>query len=144
MPPLPPVPGPPGLARPPGPGAGPPPGPPGLGPLGPLAPPGLATPPSLGVPEGVRAQARVKLGNAVRELTEIIGLLKEISSDEAKAVLTALKALAPVTPDVDEGVSKSQLRTLLGSAQAVRPNLGGPPGMPGGGLGPLPPRPSPF
>jgi len=89
--------------------------------------------------EGIKAQARVKLNNCVKSLIEVLGTLKEVKSDEGRAILSALKALAPVTPDVDDGVSQSELKALMASAETAVPGPGGARG-PAPPLGPMPPR----
>src|SRR5262245_48501170 len=111
-----------------------------------LTPPGMATPPARLPGEGVKAQARVELNNMVRAGIRILKLLNEVSSEEGKAVLTALKALAPVTPDVDDGVSQSEVKSLLASAETAMPGPGAGAAPAGGGmarapLGPMGPRP---
>jgi hypothetical protein len=99
---------------------------------------------------GMTAQVRVEINNVVKSLIRVLGLLKEVRSDEARAVMAALKSLEKVTPDVDSGVSQSEVKALMASAQtaAPGPGVGGPPGggppgggPPMGGLGPRPPSP---
>lgn len=106
----------------------------GLGPTGggaPAAPP-VVTPPTGPSPttapaqEGLRSQARVKLSEAGKLLIEALSVLKEIGSEEGKATLAALKALAPVMPDVEEGLGHSEIQSMLAGAQSVRPAPGGP------------------
>src|SRR5882724_5016915 len=110
-------------------------------------PAGAATPPvgpSPAVPpaqEGLRAQARVKLGQAVSILVDALGLLKEASSDEGRAIVQALKTLGPVTPDVAEGLGRAEIQSLLASASPVRPGGGPMGGPPPGMLGTPTPRP---
>lgn len=112
----------------------------GAGP-GPLTPPPMATPPMQTMGGGMTAQVRVELAGVTKSLIRILGMLKEVRSDEARAVLAALKQLEKVTPDVDEGVSQSEIRALMASAQtaAPGPGAGANTGAPGGGLGPRPP-----
>jgi hypothetical protein len=89
------------------------------------------TPLTPGQPEGVRQIVRLKIAAAVRALTDALGAMGEVSSDEGRAVLRALQTLAPVTPDVDEGVSQSELAAMI--ARATAPPLPAPGllGMPG-------------
>jgi len=106
----------------------------------------MATPPTQTMGGGMTAQVRVEINNVVKSLIRIMGMLKEVRSDEARAVLQALKAMEKVTPDVDEGVSQSEVKALMASAQtaAPGPGMGRPgasPGPPSGGLGPKPPSP---
>jgi hypothetical protein len=90
---------------------------------------------------------RLKIASAVRALTDALGAMGEVSSDEGKAVLRALQTLAPVTPDLDEGVSQSEIAALI--AKAAAPSLPAPGllGMPGptarpiGSAAQFPPRP---
>ena len=94
--------------------------------------------------QGLEAQGRIKLNNAVRELIGYISSQKAYGSDEFKAAVDALKVLAKVTPDVSEALSQSEMAVLMGGAQGVRPAqpptmLGTPRPMPnvmagGGGL----------
>jgi hypothetical protein len=107
----------------------------------PMTPPGGPSPASAPPQEGLRAQARVKLGEAAKLLIDALGLLKEVGSDEGKAALTALKALGPVTPDVQEGLGRSELASLLAASAPVRPGMGKPMGAPPTMLGT--PRPQP-
>jgi hypothetical protein len=95
---------------------------------------------------GMTAQVRVEINNVVKSLIRIMGMLKEVRSDEARAVLQALKAMEKVTPDVDEGVSQSEVKALMASAQTAAPGPGmarpgANTGAPGGGLAPKPPSP---
>ena|SRR5512147_2197587 len=98
---------------------------------------GAATPPVGPSPavappqEGLLAQRRVKISEAVKLLVDALGIGKEVSSEEGKAILVALKALGPVTPDVSEGLGRSQLQSLLAQAQPVRPGPGAAPTMMG-------------
>jgi hypothetical protein len=105
----------------------------------------MATPPTATIGGGMTAQVRVEINNVVKSLIRIMGMLKEVRSDEARAVLQALKAMEKVTPDVDEGVSQSEVKALMASAQTAAPGPGMRPGAntgaPGGGLGPRPPSP---
>jgi hypothetical protein len=105
----------------------------------------MATPPTATMGGGMTAQVRVEINNVVKSLIRIMGMLKEVRSDEARAVLQALKAMEKVTPDVDEGVSQSEVKALMASAQTAAPGPGMRPGAntgaPGGGLGPRPPSP---
>ena len=88
--------------------------------------------------EGLRAQARVKMSQGVKFLIDALGMLKEVGSEEGRALVSALKTLAPVVPDITEGVGQSEVAALLASAQAVRPQApGGAPTMLGT------PRPTP-
>jgi hypothetical protein len=120
----------------------------GAAPPGPLTPPPMATPPTQTMGAGMTAQVRVELSGVVKALIRILGMLKEVSSPESRAVLEALKRLEKVTPDVDQGVSQSEVQALLASAQTAAPGPGGARpgatvGPPGGGLGPRPPMPMP-
>jgi hypothetical protein len=92
---------------------------------------------------GMTTQVRVELANVTKSLIRILGMLKEVRSDEARATLTALKALEKVTPDVDAGVSQSEVKALMSSAETAMPGpgAGANTGAPGGGLGPRPPSP---
>lgn len=107
----------------------PPPAPVVTPPTGPSAasPPGQA---------GLKAQARVKMTQGTKMLIEALAILKEVSSDEGKALIAALKVLGPVVPDVAEGLGQSEIASMMSGAQAVRPA-----GPPGTMLGT--PRPSP-
>lgn len=120
--------------------------PPALAGAGPLTPPPMATPPMQEIGAGMTAQVRVELANITKSLIRVLGMLKEVRSDEARAVLAALKQLEKVTPDVDDGVSQSEVRALLASAQTAAPGPGARPGAntgaPGGGIGPRPPSPA--
>ena len=80
--------------------------------------PSAASPPAQ---QGLKAQARVKLALAAKTLIDTLAGLKEVGSEEAKACLAALKALAPVVPDVADGLSQSEAMAMQGGAQAVRP-----------------------
>lgn len=103
----------------------------------------MATPPARLQGEGVKAQARVELSNAVRSLIKALSVLREAGSEESQAIISALKSLSRVTPDVDEGVSQSEIKSLLAGADTAKPG----PGVPSGagpapaGVGPMGPRP---
>lgn len=101
----------------------------------------MAAPPAMLMGEGIKTQARVELNSATRSLIRALNLLKEVESDEARAILQALKALERVTPDVDESVSRSEIEAQLASAKTAPP--GGPMGGAGalGPAGPAGPRP---
>lgn len=105
----------------------------------------MATPPTQSMGGGMTAQVRVEINNVVKSLIRVLGMLKEVRSEESRAVMKALQALEKVTPDVDEGVSQSEIKALMASAQTAAPGPGarpgGGPGGPGGGLGPRPPSP---
>lgn len=103
---------------------------------GPMQPPGLATPPAMTPGAGTKASARMKVKHAVEDLTSALGELKEVKSEEAKAILAALKTLAPISPEVDEALSSTELKAMLGGGQMVKPGIGA-----FGGLGPMAPRP---
>lgn len=85
---------------------------------------------------GVQAQARAKLGNSVKGLMDALGAIG-LGSEEGKAIITALKALQPYVPEVQEGVGISEIMAQLASAQAVKPGQGAAPTMLGT------PRPTP-
>lgn len=95
---------------------------------------------------GTKAQARVELANATRALIKALDILKDVQSEESRAILKALDSLAKVTPDVDEGVSQSEVKAMMAGAETAKPGPGAMPGgMMGGGagmgLGPGAPRP---
>jgi hypothetical protein len=112
----------------------------------PLMAPPMATPPARTMGDGSKAQARVQLGRAVQSLIDSLKILREVQSDEAKAILKALDALAKVTPDVDEGVSQSEVKAMLAGAETAMPGRGGAGSAPGmqGPIGPAGPRPMPM
>ena len=90
--------------------------------------PGAATPatgPSAltpGMQPGIDAQAMLKVRQAAMMLSEAVGMLKaRINTDLGKAVLSALKTLAPHTPGVEEGLGQSELASMQQGVQAVRP-----------------------
>lgn len=84
------------------------------------------------------------MSNAVRSLIKALSVLREVQSDEAQAIISALKSLSRVTPDVDEGVSQSEIKALLAGAETATPGPGARPPAPGGPIGPMGPRPSPV
>ena len=98
---------------------------------GPVATP--ATGPSAITPGpqgGIEAQALIKVRQAAMLLAESVGILKSrLNSDVGKAVMSALKALAPHTPGIEEGLGQSELVSMMGNLQAVRsaPPQGGTP-----------------
>ena len=114
------------------------------GPVTPAAtPPGGPSPVSPGPQEGLRAQARVKLGQSIKGMIDALGMLKsDIGSEEGKAIIAALKILQPVVPEVAEGLGQSEMAAMMGQAAAVRPGLQGGGGPPPGMLGMGGPRPS--
>jgi len=101
-----------------------------------------------GAQPGVEAQALIKVRQAVMLLADAVGVLKSrLDSDLGRAVLTSLKTLAPQTPGVQEGLGQSELASLLGGLNAVRPAppksaapsfLGSPSPRPVGFMGPRP------
>jgi hypothetical protein len=102
-----------------------------------MGPPSGPSPISGQPQEGLRASARAKLATAVKGLMDALGVLKgDINSEEGKAIIKALSILAPVTPEVQEGVGQSEIMAMLNRSQAVRP--GNAPGM----LGTPQPRPN--
>jgi hypothetical protein len=101
----------------------------------------MATPPAGGGGAGDQTQARIKINAAVRDLIGALQALNKVDTEEAGAILTALKALEKVTPEVEEGVSQSEVRSLLANTQTARPPAGPPGGGPAGPIGPRPPRP---
>jgi len=114
----------------------------------PIGPAPLAASPS----EGIKTVVKLKLAMAVRALTDALGAMGEVTSDEGRAVLRALQALAPVTPQTDEGVSQSELLGMIARAGAPPSPALGPLGLPApvprplGAAAAFPPRPvgSPF
>jgi hypothetical protein len=88
----------------------------------------------------------VELSNATRSLIKALNILGNVQSDEAGAILKALDQLKRVTPDVDEGIGQSELKSLMSSAQSAVPGqgaaAGGAPGM--GPMGMMPPAPRPM
>jgi hypothetical protein len=105
-----------------------------------VTPPAGPSAPGPAAQEGLRAQARVKLSQAVRLLSEALGVLKEVGSDEGRAILSALKALSSVTPEVSQGLGESELAAMASGVQAARPAAAQPPQ---GALGALGARPAP-
>jgi hypothetical protein len=73
------------------------------------------------------ARARVKWSQAGKDLIDGLAMVKpeQLGSDEVKAVIGALKMLAPVMPEVAEGLGHSEIQSMLAGAQGVKP--GGPP-----------------
>lgn len=103
----------------------------GMG-LAPATPPTGPSPLTAPAQEGVIAGARVKLGTVVKSLVDILGSLKgDMNGPEAKAVLAALRSLAPVTPEVSEGLSQSEAMAGMQRAQAITPGQRGMLGIPG-------------
>lgn len=79
---------------------------------------------------GVEAQAQVKITEAVRLLTEALGMMKNnIGTDLAQKTITAIKTLAPVIPEVAPGLGQSEMMAMMSGLQAARPAPPGPPGM---------------
>jgi hypothetical protein len=63
----------------------------------------------------------IKVRQAVMLLADSLGVLKsELNSDLGKAVLGALKMLAPQTPGVEEGLGQSEMASMLQGMQGVR------------------------
>jgi hypothetical protein len=98
------------------------------GPATPATGPSAITP---GAQPGVEAQALLKVRQASMLLAEAVGMLKSrMSTDLGKAVLSALKMLAPQTPGIEEGLGQSELASMLQGLQPVRnapPQAGAPP-----------------
>lgn len=110
------------------------------------APGAVTTPPSgpsavtPGGNPGIEAQALIKVRQAAMLLAESVGILKQrLNTDLGKALMSALKALAPHTPGVEEGLGQSEMASMMGGMQAVRqaPPQGGAPSW----LGTRGPRP---
>lgn len=110
-------------------------------PLMPTPPPATPLAPTPGA--GMESQARVEMASAVKALIRALGVLKDVRTEEAKACLSALKALEKVAPDVDDGVSTSELASQMAGAQGVKPGAGAMMGGGGMGLG-RPPSPQPM
>ena len=119
---------------------------PGAAPTGPPAatPPVGPSPVSPPPQPGLQAQAQVKLKIGVKSLIEYLGMIGNLSSDESKAVVDALKTLSKVTPDASEAVTQSEMASLAGGAQAVAPGAPRPPGPPQTMLGTGRPMPQPV
>lgn len=106
----------------------------------PLTAPPQATPPARLPGAGLVAQARVELAQATRSLIKALNILGNVQSEESGAILKALEQLKRVTPDVDEGVGQSELKSLMASAESAVPGKGAAaPGGPGGPMGPMSP-----
>ncbi len=108
----------------PAPGGSPPPvGRPGASPpvLSPPGGPSAATPQPQ---EGLKAQARIQMSNGAKQIISALAMLKEVGSEESRACLAALKALAPVLPDIGEGLSQSEAASQMAGAPAVKPAMG--------------------
>lgn len=101
-------------------------------PAGPSAPGPVAA-------EGMRSQARVKLGQAARLIAEAVGSMKDdLNTEEGKGALAALRALAPLTPETASGLGESEIMSMLSGLQSAKPSG---PSMPGTPMGF--PRPQP-
>lgn len=86
---------------------------------------------SVGSQPGLEAQAMLKVRQAAMLLAESVGLLKtKLGTDLGRAVMSALKTLAPHTPGVEEGLGQSELASMLQGVLPVRP--GSPAGVMGG------------
>jgi hypothetical protein len=111
----------------------------------PLTAPPQATPPARLPGAGLVAQARIELSNATRSLIKALNILGNVQSDEAGAILKALDQLKRVTPDVDEGIGQSEMKSLMASAESAVPGKGAAaPGAPMGPMGMMPPSPRPM
>jgi hypothetical protein len=89
---------------------------------------------------GLEAQAMVEVSQAVRFLIGALGKLKGVDTDLGKGIVDALRGLGKVVPEVSESVGQSEVASLMGNAQAVKPGgAGGPQGLPQGGPQPQPP-----
>jgi hypothetical protein len=85
----------------------------------------------------------VKISQATKMLVDTLGSLKgDLNSEEGKAILGALKVLAPIVPDVSEGMGRTELMSMLSQAQGVKPGPGVAPQQ--GMLGIQAPRPTPM
>lgn len=101
-----------------------------------IAPPTGTSPISPTGQPGVEAQAAIKVREAVMLLADAVATLKtNLDSDMGKAVLSALKNLAPVAPGVEEGLGQSEIASLISGLKPVRP------APPVGRLGIAQPRP---
>ena len=114
---------------------------PGTSPAGAATP---ATGPSALTPgpqPGIESQALLKVRQAAMLLAEATGMLKaRMGTDLGKAVLGALRQLAPHTPGVEEGLGQSELQSMLAGVMPVRqapPQTAAP-----SWLGTRPPRPN--
>ena len=84
----------------------------------PAAGPSAITP---GAQPGIDAQAMIKVRQAVMLLADSVGVLKgNLNGELGKAVLGALRMLAPVTPGVEEGLGQSELASMMQGLQGVR------------------------
>ncbi len=118
----------------------------------PLPVPGLdssvTTPPTgpsaltTGPQPGLEAQAMLKVRQAAMLLADAVTMLKDrLGSDLGKAVMGALKALAPYTPGADKGLGQSELASMVQQVMPVRPAPAGGMGMPPSAMGFRSPRP---
>lgn len=64
---------------------------------------------------------RVKMNQGAKMLIDALALGKEVGTEEARACLTCLKALAPVLPDIGEGLGQSEVASMMAGAPAVKP-----------------------
>lgn len=68
----------------------------------------------------VEAQALIKVRQAVMLLADATSVLKtNLDSDVGKAVLAALKTLAPVAPGVEDSVARSEMQSLVANNKPV-------------------------
>ena len=105
--------------------------------ISPAGPSPVTPPPQV----GVEAQAQIKVREAVMLLADAVSSLKgKLDSDLGKAVLGALKTLAPVAPSVEKGLGQSEIASLIQNLKPVRP----PEGEPNPMTGIRPPVPSPI
>lgn len=110
----------------------------GPSPTTPPTGPSAVTP---GPQPGLEAQALIKVRQAAMLLAEAMGMLKSrVGTDLGKAVLGALKTLAPQTPGIEEGLGQSELASMIQGQMGVRPAppTGGTPPW----LGTRPPKPT--
>lgn len=83
---------------------------------------------------GMMARARVTLLAARKACQMALAMIDDMASEEGKAALDALKALAKISGDTQPGLAESEGKSLQ---QAVQPQAGG-----GGGTQMAGPQPS--
>lgn len=84
---------------------------------------------------GLTAAARAKMQVGAQAFIEALALLKDVSTDEAKACVDVLRIVGKVLPDVAEGLPQTAMQGM----QAGMPATAGAPRLSGM---PPPPRPA--
>lgn len=107
---------------------------PGASPSPMVTPPSGPSPIAPPAQPGLVAAARAKMQTGAQAFIEALAILKDVSTDEGKAIVDVLRIIGKVIPDVAEGLPQTAMQGM----SAGMPAAGAAPRLPG-----MPPSPRP-